>query len=801
MKRLLSLVIIFSYVLLGCRTSKTPVEQTGRTQSSNKISAKLDIIPRPAAVKRVGNGYFQLHNDTKIRFTGDSDGFEGVARQLAASLEHATGLSFATVPDEEEEGYHEILITSSGSDQISAEGYELAVETDRIIIRASTATGAFYGVQSLRQLLPVRMNAKAIEWKVPVVAIRDYPRFQWRGMHIDVSRHFFSEETIKEFIDYLAYYKFNKLHMHLTDDQGWRLQIKQYPKLTEEGAWRTFNSHDSVAIERAKENPDFLLPEKHIRMRNGQKEYGGFYTRQQMKRIIAYAKDRHITIVPEIDMPGHLMSAIQSYPSLSCTGEAAWGETFSVPVCPCKESAMTFLKNVLDEVVALFPGEYIHIGADEVEKTTWRESAQCRKLMEEKNLENVEEIQSYFVDQMANYLQSKGKKVIGWDEIIEGGIPDDVTMMYWRSWVPKAPKIAAENGNNIIISPTSCCYFDYPQNAESLRQVYRFELVPESFTSSEASLVMGAQANLWSEWIPSRERLYYMAMPRMLALSEVVWSEKEDRSWKGFSERIQTHYNRLDMQSVNYRQPDLKGFHPLNVFIDEATVSFEKPREEITLRYTSDGSEPTEMSTKYTGSFRLTETTTVRVKSFLPTGAVGASYKTRYMQQDPHPAVSLDNPSHGLRVQYTEGAFQSVEEFDLDSVQHDPILVESFRIPEKVDKKFNQFALEFNGYIKIPKEGVYTFYTSTDDGSRLYVGNRLVVDNDGPHAEIEKSAQVALEAGYQPITLKFFELGGGYALNVFYEGPGISTRPVTGEIVFHKNMNGHTELDDEAKLK
>src|SRR5699024_2027747 len=420
-----------------------------------------------------------------------------------------------------------LLIGPAGKQKIANEGYELNANTDRVVIRAGTPAGAFYGGQSLRQLLPTGINkvANAKEWQIPTVEIKDQPRFSWRGMHIDVSRHFFSEETVKEFIDYLAYYKFNKLHMHLTDDQGWRLQIKEYPKLTKEGGWRTFNNQDSVAIERAKTNPAFELPEKHIRKRNGKKEYGGFYTQKQMKRIIDYALARHISIVPEIDMPGHLMSAIQSYTKLSCTGKADWGQTFSVPACPCKESTYNFLQNVLDEVAALFPSEYIHIGADEVEKTTWKQSKDCEQLMEEEGLESVEQLQSYFVDRIAGYLRSNGKKVIGWDEIVQGGIPDDMTMMYWRNWAPQALATAAENGNEIIMTPGSHYYFDAEQTPESLRKVYQSEPVPDSFTEQQASLILGAQGNLWTEWIPSRERLYHMAMPRMLALSEVVWTQ------------------------------------------------------------------------------------------------------------------------------------------------------------------------------------------------------------------------------------------------------------------------------------
>lgn len=790
MKQYLFLLLAVSCLCFTCNSTAQPANNTAESASKEKGSERVNIIPMPHSVKSIKGESFVINEDTKIYYPAGKREFKKSAEQLARPLRKKTGFSFVIEPMVDGDHSNAIILTGAlDRQEIAEEGYELSVNANRVLIRAAEPAGAFYGIQTLRQLLPTGIDkgTDAKKWRIPAVEIKDQPRFSWRGMHIDVSRHFFSVETIKEFIDYMAYYKFNRLHMHLTDDQGWRLQIKQYPKLTEEGAWRTFNSQDSVAIERAKTNPVFKLPEKFIKQRNGKKVYGGFYTQVEMKQIIEYAQARHITIVPEIDMPGHLMSAIQSYPFLSCTGEAEWGQTFSVPACPCKESTFTFLKNVLDEVAALFPGKYIHIGADEVEKTTWKQSNTCRQLMREEGLESVEEIQSYFVKRMANYLQSKGKKVIGWDEIIQGGIPDGMIMMFWRNWVPEAPMIAADHGNKIIMTPGSPLYFNTEQTPESLRKVYGYEPVPDSFTEQQASLISGAQGNLWSEWIPTKERLYHMAMPRMLALSEVVWSQKEDRSWAGFTKRIQPHYTRLDMQGINYRQPDLKGFHPKNVFIDTVVVRFIKPREAITLYYTTDGSEPTPRSTRYTGPFTLTETTTVRLKTYLPTGDVGKSYKTQYVQQGPKPDVPLQSPTQGLHIEYTSKAYHTVDDFDFDEDKSARgMTVSSFEVPDKIGQ-MPTFGLIFSGYIKVPADGVYTFYTSTDDGSKLYVAGQLVVDNDKPHSEIEKTtAQVALQAGYHPIRLKFFELGGGFALHVFYVGPGISKQPVPPNQLFYQ---------------
>lgn len=776
-KKLLLGILLSVWMAVGCS------HKMYQSKSSEPI---VSVIPEPAQLQ-TAKGQFVINENTHIWIDENNAELRDMGQQFAETLNKTTGYSISVNEKSGSDESSGILISlDNSSNDLGEEGYMLDVNKNHIVIRADKPAGVFYGIQTVKQLLPREMvesksDHEPVTWAVPAVHIKDQPRFSWRGMHIDVSRHFFSVATVKQFIDYLAMYKFNHLHMHLTDDQGWRLQIKKYPKLTDEGAWRTLNGQDSLVLERGKTNPDFYLPEEHFKMVDGKRKYGGYYTQDQMRDLIQYAKKRFITIVPEIDMPGHMMSAIESYPELSCPDSAGWGSTFSVPVCPGKEYTYTFLQNVIDEVADLFPSQYIHIGADEVEKTTWEESEACQNLMKKEGMDNVEQLQSYFVQRMEKYIASKGKKMIGWDEITEGGLADNATMMYWRSWMPAAPKIAADNGNDIIMSPTSHCYFDYGQNAQSLKHVYTFQPVPDTLTKSESKYVIGTQANLWSERIPSPERLEYMAMPRMLALSEVAWSPKNRRDWNSFSHRILAHYNRLDLMGVNYRQPDLIGFQPEHVFVDQATVEFKKPRKEITLRYTLDGSDPDQNSALYTGPFKLNKTTTVKVKSFLPGGHEGDEYVAHYEQQDLQPAETVANLRTGLHVSYFEGRFSTVDSLSRSKVIMQDV-VQGIKVPYFARQ--SAFGLRFAGLIQIPKDGVYTFFTSTDDGSRLYVGDQLVVDNDGPHSEQVRAGQIALKAGLHPFALLYFNSGGGGALHVSYKGPGMQRKPVSPNMLF-----------------
>lgn len=649
----------------------------------------------------------------------------------------------------------------------SPEGYGLTITSGQVTLTAGQPAGMFRAIQTIRQLLPVGIEQKAPKpvpaLTLPAVQIRDQPAYAWRGMHLDVSRHFYSIGYLQKFIDRLALYKFNTFHLHLTDDQGWRLEIKAYPKLTSEGAWRTFNNQDSVVLKRAATNPDFDLPKQFLRQQNGQTQYGGFYTQSQMRALIAYAAARHIVIIPEIDMPGHLSAAIKAYPFLSCTGQPGMGKTFSVPICPCNEPTYTFIETVLSEVIALFPGQYVHIGADEVEKTTWAQSAACQELMKRGNIRNVAELQSYFVRRIEQFVQSKGRKLMVWDDALEGGLKPSTAVMYWRSWVKDAPLKAAQNGNKVVMTPVNNLYFDTPPGGQSVGNVYNLAVVPEGVTTGQATQFMGAQANIWTEYIPTENRIDYMSMPRMTALSEVVWTARKD--FPSYQKRLLQHFLRLEKMEIAYRLPDLTGFTEENVFVDKTTLQIKKPLPSYTLRYTTDGSQPQPTSPELPPGLSITKPQTVNVAAFNASGVRGDVYALRYQQQAYALPVVATNPQAGLRASYFKRSFRSTKGMQQRTADS-TFIVANVVVPKSV--KAPSFGLQFRGHLNVPETGIYSFFYTCDDGGILRIADRLVVDNDGNHGPIEKSGQVALQKGAHPVEVDFIEGGGGFTLNLKY---------------------------------
>ncbi len=374
-------------------------------------------------------------------------------------------------------------------------------------------------------------------------------------MHLDVGRHFYPKEDIKKFIDYLALHKFNRFHWHLTEDQGWRIEIKKYPKLTEVGAWRK-----ETVVGTARKEQSLISYDG--------KKYGGYYTQEEIKEVVAYAQKKKITIIPEIEFPGHMVAALTSYPHLACTSgpfdvRTTWGVSKDV-LCP-NDSSLAFAQNVLKEVMELFPSEYIHIGGDECPKDRWKECAECQKMIKDKKLKDENGLQAYFIHQLEAYLNANGRKLIGWDEITEGGLSKTSTVMYWRSWgaMKELPLEIAKHGNNIIMTPVSNCYFDYYQSQKPgeplawggdlpVEKVYNFEPVPQGFTPELVPKIIGTQANIWTEYMPTFEQVEYMSLPRMSALSEVAWSEKRNKNYSDFVSRMKLHFQRLDFMGANY---------------------------------------------------------------------------------------------------------------------------------------------------------------------------------------------------------------------------------------------------------
>ena len=521
----------------------------------------LSIIPEPVKVTQK-TGKFVLPKIVVLE-AGNQAEVAPVIAYLKKKLGTAAGTALA-VKNVAPTASIKFVLNKKADPLIGTEGYNLSITAKKVVIRANAAAGLFYGVQTLIQLLPKQIEAKEAQkpggtWSIPEVTIEDSPRFGWRGLMLDVSRHFFTKEQVKEYIDEMVKYKFNVLHWHLTDDQGWRIEIKSYPKLTSVGAWRvnktgTFNT--------------FSNPEP-----NEPRDYGGFYTQEDIKEVVQYAKERYVNILPEIDVPGHSLAAIAAYPELTCTpGNYAVnsGEPFMVwppgghfyglidnALCPAKENVYEFMDKVIGEVANLFPFDYIHMGGDETARNFWEKSDAIKALMKKEKLNNLDEVQSYFVKRMGKIIESKGKKMIGWDEILQGGLAPGAAVMSWRGM--KGGIEAAKMGHEVVMTPTDFVYLDYMQGDRALeppvyatlrlKKTYQFEPVPEGVN---ASLIKGGQGNLWTEQVYNMRHAQYMTWPRAFAIAEALWSPKEKRNWTDFVARMENHFERLDMAQVKY---------------------------------------------------------------------------------------------------------------------------------------------------------------------------------------------------------------------------------------------------------
>jgi hexosaminidase len=516
------------------------------------------IIPAPVKLE-THDGVFQLNAKTRLRSDKAS---RATTDYLAEQLRKSTGFPLKTTTGKPGKG--DILITTSDAKaSLGNEGYELTVSPDSAVIRAPQQAGAFYGVQSLLQLLPPqvysRSKADGVTWEMPAVQIEDSPRYKWRGLMLDVSRHFYNKDEVKRFLDLLATHKMNSFHWHLVDDQGWRIEIKKYPKLTEVGAWRKAIGFG-------------LKPEDSIAYgKDGR--YGGFYTQAEIREVVAYAAKLHINITPEIEMPGHSVAALAAYPQFSCTGEPyttdiAAGVNLGI-YCPSRPETYAFLQDVLTEVMALFPGQYLHVGGDEVPKDKWKKCERCQALIKSEHLKDEHALQSYFVQRMEKFVSSHGRHLIGWSEIQEGGLAKGAAIMDWIGGGAEA----AAAGHDVVMSPSrpvDYSYFDHYQSTNKihepkaiggflpLERVYHFDPMPAGLDPQLQSHVLGGQGNLWTEYIANVAYLDYMAYPRACAMAEATWSPKASRNWDDFSNRLATHLKRLDQLGVKYRPLDQK---------------------------------------------------------------------------------------------------------------------------------------------------------------------------------------------------------------------------------------------------
>lgn len=734
-------------------------EPQGEVKSYNQ---GINIIPTPQSLVQ-HDGFFRLGSNTAI--AAASPEAKTVAEFFAAKMRTATGLNIQVA----EKGNIQLSVDPS-LDVANDEGYTLDVTKDGAVVVAKTAQGLFYGMQSFLQLLPAEIESPSkvngIAWQAPAVSIKDAPRFGYRGIMLDPCRHFMPVENVKKYLDVLSLFKMNRMHWHLTDDQGWRIEIKKYPKLTE-------------------------IASKRI---DGEgTEHSGYYTQEEIKEIVKYAADRFITVVPELELPGHEMAAIAAYPNLSCKGEQGtprviWGVE-DIVMCPGKEDMFTFLQDVIDEMVPLFPSEYFHIGGDECPKISWKNCPLCQKRIKEEGLKAdskhsaEERLQSYVIQRMEKYLATKGKKIIGWDEILEGGLAPSATVMSWRG--EDGGIAAALMDHTVIMTPGgNGMYLDAYQGDSKIEPVtiggytllektYSYDPIPDTLVAmGKSNYILGVQGNTWSEYMYDEAKRDYMVFPRILAVAEIGWTNLDRKDYKDFERRIENAYVRLDGHAINYHIPQPEqpnGSCNFVAFTDKASLEFKTTRP-IKMVYTLDGSEPTPASTAYTAPIEITETTTLKIASVLPSGKMSPIRTIQVEKQSLAPAKEVAKTTPGLNMEVTDGMYLNVKELEATQKETKKSVIKDLKEIRSVVKTsesmrgVNQYAAVATGYVNIPEDGVY-FISS--DLEEVWIDGKLLVNNGGEVKRFSRhDSSVALAKGLHEIKAVFLgHIIGGWPSN------------------------------------
>lgn len=737
-----------------CATLLLNVFGSKASSSTSQLTSNNDIniIPKPTSVEKQ-KGKFKLVNANSI-YSNTSEG-KIIAELFASKLQASTGYDFNFT---EKEKTGNISLIMNPKLMYKEDQYKLSVTPKGVSVLAKTPKGLFYGMQSFMQLLPPQVESNIlqtnIDWSAPCVTINDEPRFGYRGVMLDPCRHFIPVENVKKQLDVMALFKMNTMHFHLTDDQGWRIEIKKYPKLTEIGSSRI----DGEGT-----------------------EYKGYYTQEEIKDIVKYASERFITVIPELETPGHELAAISAYPYLSCKGEDTtpriiWGVE-DIVMCPGKEDMFTFLEDVIKEMVPLFPGTYFHIGGDECPKSSWKNCEKCQARIKAENLtaDNKhtaeERLQSYVIGRMENILAKYGKKIIGWDEILEGGLSSNATVMSWRG--EQGGIEAALQNHDVIMTPGgNGMYLDTYQGDRNnepvaiggfttLEKVYSYNPVPDTLKSmNKEHFVKGVQCNNWSEYMYNTDIMEYRMYPRLLAVSEIAWTDLGNKDYKDFERRINDAQIRLDGHGINYHIPypeQLNGSCNFVAFTDNVDLEFKTTRP-YDMVYTLDGTEPNIRSAKYSGPIKISESKILKIRTLLPSGKMGPTRNITVEKQNLSPASLVKTQGNGLNMKMTMGTYFKSSELDNAKDWKKMNIKELKEIRSQVESSesmrgVEQYSAIATGYINIPEDGVYYF---SSENEQVWIDGKLLINNEGEVKRFSrKDSSMALAKGLHEIKVIF----------------------------------------------
>ncbi len=647
----------------------------------------------------------------------------------------------------------DITLGYGGKNDISG-AYELGITNEGIRVNGSDYAGVINGLSSVRQLL----TDPDSDGHFPLMTIKDSPNYQWRGFMLDCARHFFTVKEIERVLDIMASYKMNVFHWHLCDDQGWRAEIKKYPELTEKAAWNKLNHLDRECLNRAKtqDNDDFILPADRIRVVEGDTLYGGYYTQEDMRHIVDYAAKRAINVMPEIDVPGHATVFTTVFPDLSCDGRP------SFEMCIGAERSLPIVQDIFTELMAIFPYKYIHIGGDEADKSRWENCDHCKALAKLENLESPRFLQGWFNRKMELFFRNHERIMIGWDEITYDGLGAETAVMWWRGDERGVINKATADGKGVVCSSNSILYVNGVNSNETVRRILSLDPRDKELTSSQSRLVMGLQAQLWTELVPTLSRVGYQIFPRLFAVAEAAWTPLEKRmDYNTFIKVSDREYARLDALGFNYALPDIEGFEKNNVFIDKVKLNPTCASSVAKIRYTTDGSIPTNRSRLFKEPIVIKDNTDLCVATFRENGTRSDFKYACFRKQKPLPALNVKPQNEGLKVFW----HKNNEVKSCGEIPSMPVIKElttrEIRLPDEVE---HDRALIFRGYVLAPATGVYDFGISSDDGSTIAIDGKIVVDNDGYHGTEHKQLQLALEKGWHEMEIRYFDYrdGSGY---------------------------------------